>query len=485
MKKKCGLFILGMLIAGLFVMVKIYKSSTKIITLSWAVFDSPYDYSVAEQALNKNLEKKNYPYEIKFMNFSMDYEKTYAENFDAYMEFIKQENIDLVNCPGIWGAYDVYAMMIQNKMLEPLDYCINKTDIGKALYESYPEKLWETMKDGGKIYGVLTPYTNLNYYAVIKAEYGQKYGIGKEELSIQTLKKILLKAQKEAEAAGNEAFIAGVSLPYYHFAANYEYTVCNFVEVSTDENIKAVNILQEPMYENWLKDINQIYLAGALADEKDYWEKLEKGEFLMVGGYSYSSETAAETIRAAYGIPEECELYAVEMPELKNPLNGSGMKNAVSANSGNKEKAVEVLAAIYSDSELSNAIVYGEEGVSYTKKDGFAIYTDDYAETGMFLQEAFGNPFLVYPGQNDIADKQQRLWEAMENAELSKLAGFHFNMEQIGETIQKLNTISMKNQLLYGKTKDLQTDLEKAREEADKAGIESIVEEMNRQLSDW
>ena len=43
----------------------------------------------------------------------------------------------------------------------------------------------------------------------------------------------------------------------------------------------------------------------------------------------------------------------------------------------------------------------------------------------------------------------------------------------------------MKNQLLYGKTKDLQTDLEKAREEADKAGIESIVEEMNRQLSDW
>lgn len=148
MKKKCGLFILGMLIAGLFVMVKIYKSSTKIITLSWAVFDSPYDYSVAEQALNKNLEKKNYPYEIKFMNFSMDYEKTYAENFDAYMEFIKQENIDLVNCPGIWGAYDVYAMMIQNKMLEPLDYCINKTDIGKALYESYPEKLWETMKDG-------------------------------------------------------------------------------------------------------------------------------------------------------------------------------------------------------------------------------------------------------------------------------------------------------------------------------------------------
>lgn len=103
----------------------------------------------------------------------------------------------------------------------------------------------------------------------------------------------------------------------------------------------------------------------------------------------------------------------------------------------------------------------------------------------MFLQEAFGNPFLVYPGQNDIADKQQRLWEAMENAELSKLAGFHFDMEQIGETIQKLNTISMKNQLLYGKTKDLQTDLEKAREEADKAGIESIVEEMNRQLSDW
>ena len=133
------------------------------------------------------------------------------------------------------------------------------------------------------------------------------------------------------------------------------------------------------------------------------------------------------------------------------------MKNAVSANSGNKEKAAEVLAAIYSDSELSNAIVYGEEGVSYTNKDGFAIYTDDYAETGMFLQEAFGNPFLVYPGQNDIADKQQRLWEAMENAELSKLAGFHFDMEQIGETIQKLNTISMKNQLLYGKTKGYST----------------------------
>ena len=38
MRKKCGWFILGMLIAGLFVMVKIYKSSTKIITTDTQYF---------------------------------------------------------------------------------------------------------------------------------------------------------------------------------------------------------------------------------------------------------------------------------------------------------------------------------------------------------------------------------------------------------------------------------------------------------------
>lgn len=53
-----------------------------------------------------------------------------------------------------------------------------------------------------KFTGVLTPYTNLNYYAVIKAEYGQKYGIGKEELSIQTLKKNSFKSAERSGGCG-------------------------------------------------------------------------------------------------------------------------------------------------------------------------------------------------------------------------------------------------------------------------------------------
>ncbi len=443
------------------------------------------DLSVYEMSVNEKLKEKAPSYQIEFVNISVDFSKGYREYLDEYLNALEAAEVDIVSCPGVYGTYDIYAMMIQKNMLESLSDFMAETELGKELYNSYPSKIWETVKDSGEIYGILTPYTNLNFYAVVNQQYYSKYIEPVDQMSITDLKTAMTEAKKNETEAGNMDFISGTYFPSSRFSEAYEYTVCRLIEINVEKGNTAVNLLEDQEYLDWLKETNTLYLSGVLGNDFTYLDKLQEGNFLSASMYSYSPEAAVKTFRSWYDISEDIGLVAVEIPELSNTLNGTGAKNGVYSGSAYKEEATEVLACIYSDAELSNALVYGEENVSYTQNEGTAQYIIEYDMSGAYMQEHFGNPLLTYPGVTDDIKKGEAFRQAIENAKLSDLAGFHFNVDKIAEKSEALNALLAEKSLLDGKTENLEEDLKKLKEETETLEIDRLVDEMNRQLESY
>ena len=73
-------------------------------------------------------------------------------------------------------------------------------------------------------------------------------------------------------------------------------------------------------------------------------------------------------------VPSDVELRAVEFPEFDLKFSGKGQRP-----SGRSDGAA---AAIYSDSELSNALVYGKEGESYQIENGLTVRQGEYGTVG-------------------------------------------------------------------------------------------------------
>ena len=145
---------------------------------------------------------------------------------------------------------------------------------------------------------------------------------------------------------------------------------------------------------------------------------------------------------------------------------------------------MEAVAAIYSDAELSNALVYGKEGESYQIEDGLAVRPGEYGIVGGEQQICFGNPFLTMPSDKDSPNKKEELWSLIEGAEPSRLAGTTFDLEGIEQNIDRLNVFFMEQcqDILFGSSKDLETELKTLSEEADALGLESVLEKWNQQL---
>lgn len=189
-------------------------------------------------------------------------------------------------------------------------------------------------------------------------------------------------------------------------------------------------------------------------------------------------------IKNSFSMPSAIRLQAVEFPEFNLKFKGNGYKVGVGAKSEHKEEAMEAVAAIYSDADLSNALVYGKEGESYYIENGLAFPMGDYMLAEMKQQISFGNPFLTMLSYKDSSNKKEELWKLIEESELSGLLGVTFDLEGIDETVCRLNVLLLEqySDLLLGKSADVEGDLKALTEDANALGLETVLAELNRQL---
>ena len=150
-----------------------------------------------------------------------------------------------------------------------------------------------------------------------------------------------------------------------------------------------------------------------------------------------------------------------------------------------------VLNLLFTDPEFSNILANGEEGVDYTMVDkdngviaynAGAIYTNMYGVWGdgsdWYITEDNGDPETVYQERKDY------LADAV--AHTSKAHGYKFNASELSTEQATVKSVISKylTQLEYG-TVDLDTTYPEFLDALDKAGINKIIEENQKQLDAW
>ena len=477
MKKITALFLTLTLIGNV-----CFGCGKKETRLTWALFNMNGDQQVYLDALNEALEEKGLPFHLSFVNITIPFRGDYKAYVREYIEEIKKGEFDLVSCPGIQNCYDTYRWMVDEELLTPLNDFL-EGESGQKLKEAYPAMIWDSLEEDGKIYGVLTPNTDLIYYGVFQMDYVEKYGIDVSTVTFSELESFMQAASEGEMQERNEAFV--VSTPWqYIMLGQYETSPCELIYIREEQGKWNVeNILEDSEWVAHVEQMNRWGKQGLIA-RGDYRKAISQGDFFVTGVYSYCEEAAEEQIRNNYGISEEIRLLAVEFPEFNQKWKGNGYKTAVLSGSKQKETAMEVLAEIYSDDVLSNALVYGKEGISYEIKNGQAFFLGDYEFTGNIRLIGFGNPFLMLPSFKDSSKKRELLRTQMEQMPVSKLSGIYFDLKGFDESISQLNVCFLERyqELLLGMSDNVTRDLKRLKEEAEALGISQVVEGLAKQL---
>ncbi|MCI8466319.1 MAG: hypothetical protein HFI63_10805 [Lachnospiraceae bacterium] len=450
--------------------------------LVWAFFDFPVEMEVYQNSLNEELEKKGLPYEIEFASVPASYGdyKTYTS---SCVEEVEKGDYDIITCPDIINCYDLYTMLADKGILLPMTELLEKKEAGKKLKEAYPSVIWESMNYQGEIYGILTPDTCTNYYAVFHEAYADKYGIDVSQVTFASLEKHLRAARAGENRERNKNFVVSDLLPYC--LESLEFSPCGLISIDTDgEDATAESILCKEEFLTYTKTLGEWAKDGIFPSIYQDWEKeFQKGNFLVTGTYAYSPEAAESYCRSTYNIPAETKLQVVELPEFGKSFYRAGGKTGIKKSSSHSEEAFEVLAAIYSDEELSNALVYGKEGVSYRMEEGKAVRLDEYQGAEFHMRQYLGNPFLTIPGVWDSVSKKEELSERFQTIEIAVRVKVPFDLEGIDAEIAQLNTLFLDTYSeFFIEKKDMEKALEIIRKGADEIGIEKVLSELNRQL---
>ena len=451
--------------------------------LKWAVFDLYVELSPYQKSLYEALDNMNLPYEIEFINIPASFEGDYKACAYSYLEEVKRGEYDIITCPDLLNCYDLYTMMADEGVMLSLTEFLEKEGVGKRLKETYPSIIWDSLVYKDEIYGILTPDTQINYYAVFNMKYTEKYGINVSQVTFAGLEKKFREVRAGEDQEGNETFVVSDGWPY-HLGA-FELSPCELIciDASGDEP-SAENILDKAEYLEHIKKLGDWGQEGILAGTgQDYWEEVEKGNFLVTGAYSYSSEAAESYCRNVSNISVDVKLQAVEIPEFSKAFYRVGGKTGVKREGIDPEGAFEVLAAVYSDEDLSNALVYGKENIDYQVKDGKAVRLDGDWATELNMKANFGNPFLTLPGTLDSESKKEELWSLMESVPVAVRVKNPFDIEEIGQEICQINVLVLDEYGEYfsGK-KEIEEMAENIRKKMDEAKAREVLLEMNRQL---
>ncbi len=145
---------------------------------------------------------------------------------------------------------------------------------------------------------------------------------------------------------------------------------------------------------------------------------------------------------------------------------------------------MEALAAIYTDGELSDALVYGKEGESYKLADDHVEFLGDYEISGNARLLGFGNPFLTMPSYKEPTNKKEVLWDFIEEAPVSELMDKTFDLNGMDDKISQINVTFLEEyqSLLYGIADDMQGEIERLKRETEALGLPEVIESMNEQL---
>lgn len=241
-----------------------------------------------------------------------------------------------------------------------------------------------------------------------------------------------------------------------------------------------------------LRKKNDFYQKGYIASDaisREGASERNSGKYAVFnnGGY-YSADGSKSTAMFGFPCVETFTGNTVIAPKTSD-------RTAFGTTSKHPEKAMQLLNLIWKDDDLLNLLAYGVEGVNYTVNEertaqlgekSIDVQTGD-KQTWAIWHNWLGNLWGQWDSEWNRKEALEQIKKTNENAKLSKTVGFSFDTEPVKAEVAKVSAAAeeIAPVLTAGCMEDFETYTTNARQKMIDAGAEKVLEEMNRQYSEW
>lgn len=379
------------------------------------------DLSDYQDYFNQILKEKGYPYQVEF--------STKEEN----------KKVDILDIgSNLWKkTYNDIKPIVDKKVI-PLDSYF-QTKEGKKLKATLPQNVWDAYKVNGKQYGVLsTGYAPFQTAYIWDKTLADKYQIHPETWT-EEIWKYKEDLEKVYNGENKNNFLTTAYL-WETLSCPLEYTYvlghCYPLVINEKEDLTTAQFLYDSeKYRENVKGISSLYNAGL---------------------YSSEQETA-----------------------LDNP------KIFLEASSTFVSKdAFRLLCAVYTDKDLTNAILWGEKNVHFNVNGNFAVELGTKNRNA--INNHLGNPLIGYTEVGQDPNRETLYPERMKNATPSKLLGFNFIGKNCTTELENIFQVWYKDySALVTNPANSLLEQGNLRQQYKNAGIDKVIAEWNREFQEW
>ena len=351
----------------------------------------------------------------------------------------------------------------------------------KGMYDAIDQRFWEGATIDGKIYAAPNQkeISTMPMWVFTK-EYVDKYNIPYQDLHTLEDLEPWLKVIKENEPDVVPLYITkGFSPPqYFDFITNPV-----GVEIG-DESLTVKSIFDTEKMKSTLQTLRKYYQAGYIngdsataQDDKSIKRLVTKGDGQPYAEILWSKDLGYEVVASPI------------MDGLVTNDSTTGAMIGISNNSKNKDKAVEFLNLLNTDTYLRNLLNYGIEGVHYTKVEGSenSIKLDPEKSKNYSVPYfGGGNLFITYTLDSEPETKWEEFKQFNDSAETSPLLGFKFDTTPVTNELAAINNVMEEfKATIYSGSVDIDEYLAKLNDKLKAQNIDKVIEEAQKQLDEW
>lgn len=429
-------------------------------TVIWMT-DSPEFDAGFEEEFNRRLQELGCNSKVDFRGLPGEEYWHYAETG----ELPDYSNADIATLVGEYDFTSYYSDLArEGKICDLTAYLAD--GVGKELYDSMPEEIWQSMEVDGHIYGILNPNVRINRYLAVNQTDIKRYSLDIQEgLTMEDLIQMAYVVQSEEKGRGLlEAAYSQDYLPDTYLPAN-NYPKIAIYQQEGEWGADLLIDLEE--YQEHLTTLNKLYQDGILVPVS------ETGSDILAWIEVESDEESALN-RVKESLPGEWTV--IECQGWSEPLQAGGWRTVLWEVSNKKEMARQILFLAYTDQELSEMLAYG----TGFKEDSGRIKTD------MDRSALYGNRFLIRPEVSDPENYREKLVDVFRDSEKKEWLGFWPDLREIQKEWRAVIEVQRAHEDFYrGLSEDMEAEEAVIREELKGAGIDIVLEELNRQVEEF
>ncbi len=455
-------------------------------TVVWKITFPEY-IDIWQEPLNQLLKEKGASYQVKIEAFDVDEEANEGAVHELQKMKQANERADVIGVPSGSAGF-IYTSMADKGLLLPLDDFL-ESGRGLEIRNTLPGRDLARCRYKGVTYGISAHLRTVGAVAYDKGLL-KKYDIDVSGLSSDILEnEAVLQKIKDGEGGKVIPYAYNDNIIYSLGMWKVEQAEClAYTQVGEAVNIFETEELRDKLLKlKGLKDKGLLYFAAENAPGSFFAkDEMAHREDMYESNLSYY-RSSGEEITAQYVVVPD-----MERPQIA-PYWGDA-HTAVASWSQNQEYALDFLVRLYTDPDIANLILYGNEGVEYTFDGNVA------ARLPGNLLWAFGehytNALIAYPQNDTAADKMAFQEKYYTQCEPFIPDGFRFDPAPVAAEVEAVNAVYYANadggeysvevdNLFNLKVADIDDALSEINRKLEEAGMDQIIQEFNQQLTEW